>query len=260
MSSEVDVCNLALANIGTRSTIAALTEDSNEARACNLWYATTRDEVTGMAFWNFARKTVNLSLIKSAPGTPTNPSATGTAWTPDWPAPPWLYEYAYPSDCIQMRFLSPQITTGVDGVPIFGPNVITSPPNWGGAAVRWLAATDEVGTPAAQTNVVLTNQYQAIGVYTVRTTNTNLFSAQFVTALAAALGAKIAMQLTGDKQLAKGMYELANATILQARVTDGNEGLTFQDTMPDWIVSRSAFGLPNYGYFVAPYSALFPIW
>jgi len=260
MTSEVNICNQALTDIGTRSTIASLTEDSQEAQACSLVYSTVRDQVLGMAFWNFARKTATLSELKSAPGTPTNPTASGNVWSSDWPAPPWLYEYAYPSDCIQMRFICPQFNTGVDGVPIFGPSVMTSLPAFIGTAVRFAVATDEVGSPAAQTNVILTNQYQAIGVYTVRITNTNLFSSQFVTALSAALAAKLAMSLAGDRQLAKGLYELANSTVLQARASDGIEGLTIQDTTPDWILSRGGFGSPDYGsYFMAPYNPLFVV-
>lgn len=258
MSSETEVCNLALSHLGARSTIASLVEDSNEARSCNLVYATVRDIVLGMAFWNFARKTATLSLIKSAPGTPSNPGATGSVWTTDWPAPPWLYEYAYPSDCIQVRFICPQMNTGVDGIPIFGPGVVTSLPTFIGTAVRFAPATDEVGTPPAQANVILTNQYQAIGVYTTRITNTNLFSAQFIDALAAAIAGRICMALTGDKGLMEGMYELANAFVIQARATDGNEGLTIQDTMADWITARGGFGQPDAGsFFVAPYNPLF---
>src|SRR5258708_25919710 len=99
MASEVTICNRALQAIGTRTTIASLTEDSVEARNCNLIYADTRDEVLQMAYWNFAQKTAYLALLKSAPGTPTNASSAAIQWSAAFPAPPWLYEYAYPVDC-----------------------------------------------------------------------------------------------------------------------------------------------------------------
>lgn len=259
MSSETEVANLALSKIGTRSTIASLTEDSNEARAINLIYTNVRDQVLGMAFWNFARKTVNLGVLKVAPGAVGSTSTGGATWSPDWPAPPWLYEYAYPSDCIQVRFLVPQMTTGFpgDGVPIFGSTVLSGMPYWGAAAVRFAIATDNISD--TQQNVILTNQYQAIGVYTARITNPNLWGAQFIEALAAALAGRVCMQLTGDKQLTSNMFAYANSVVLQARATDGNEGLTIQDSMPDWITSREGYGYPLGGSFIAPYNPLFVI-
>jgi hypothetical protein len=70
MASETDIYNLALAHVGTRSTIALPTEDSNEARACRRFYAQARDETLTAAWWTFARRTAVLTLLKSAPGTP----------------------------------------------------------------------------------------------------------------------------------------------------------------------------------------------
>src|SRR6266550_3258916 len=117
MSSEVSICNRALQAIGTRTSIASLTEASIEARNCNLIYADTRDEVLGMAYWNFASKTSYLALLKSAPGTPTNSASTATQWSSDFPAPPWLYEYAYPDDCIKMGRVVQQLQNTYVGTP-----------------------------------------------------------------------------------------------------------------------------------------------
>src|SRR5438045_8831417 len=109
MASEVSICNRALQAIGTRTSIASLTEASVEARNCNLIYADTRDELLGMAYWNFAAKTAYLSLLKSAPGTPTNAASTASQWSSAFPAPPWLYEYVYPYDCIKMGRMIQQL-------------------------------------------------------------------------------------------------------------------------------------------------------
>lgn len=258
MSSDTQVANLALSKLGTRSTIANLSEDSNEARAINLVYENVRDQVLGMAFWNFARKTANLGVLKVAPGASGFTGTASQTWTPDYPAPPWLYEYAVPSDSIQVRFIQPQQTTGWgDGVPIFGPNTLTGNPYWGGAAVRFAVATDSIST--VQQNVILTNQYQAIGVYTARITNPGLWGAQFIEALAAAIAGRVCMQLTGDRGLMTLMFQYANNVVLQARVSDGNEGLTIQDSTPDWITFREGGGYGSSGFFVAPYNPLFVV-
>src|SRR3954468_25037564 len=117
MASEVTICNRALQSIGTRTTIASLSELSVEARNCALIYDDTRDEVLQMAYWNFAQKTVYLALLKSAPGTPSNSASTATQWTTDYPSPPWLYEYAYPEDCIQLSRIVQQIQNYYVGTP-----------------------------------------------------------------------------------------------------------------------------------------------
>lgn len=54
MSSEVDICNLALYAIGEDDRIDSLTEDSKNARFCNLFYVPVRDAVLRSHPWNCA--------------------------------------------------------------------------------------------------------------------------------------------------------------------------------------------------------------
>jgi hypothetical protein len=42
-----------------------------------------------------------------------------------------------------------------------------------------------------------------------------------------------------------------------ARATDGNEGLTIQDSPVSWIEARDVGGYTTNGYYVAPYQPLF---
>lgn len=258
MTTETEICNRALSRIGTRSTIASLDEVSNEANQCSLLYATTRDEVLSMAQWNFAKKTATLSLVKSAPGTPTNQTGA-TQWSSAYPAPPWLYEYSYPSDCVQFRYIIPQIDTGVIGTPIFSTVTGYSPfvgMPWN--AVRFETSSDMVGSD--EMNVILTNQYQAIGVYTRQVTNVNLFQNNFTEALVCALAGKLAQPLTGDRALRNEMFQLANDRIIAARASDGNEGLTIIDIPADFITARDSINpWTGPGYFIAPYAPLFPV-
>ena len=115
---------------------------------------------------------------------------------------------------------------------------------------------DANGNPAT---VILTNQYQAIARYTQQITNVNLFGAQFTEALVQALSAKLVMALTGNVALANAKFAQANAIIIAARASDGNEGLKVIDNMPDWITVRSDEDwspMMNQGY-TAPYGPLF---
>lgn len=235
-ATEVSICNRALQSIDTRTAIASLTESSVEARNCNLIYANTRDEVLQMAYWNFAQKTAYLALLKSAPGTPSNSTSTANQWSTAYPSPPWLYEYAYPTDCIQMSRVVQQIQNYYVGTPYTTGGTSTYPYAVGpGAPFKVATDADPQGQ---QQNVILTNQYQAIGVYTMQVTNPGLFGAQFVEALVQALSAKLVLALSGQVALANTKFAQANAVITAARTSDGNEGLTVIDNMPDWITIR----------------------
>lgn len=256
MPSEVIICNRALQSINTRSQISSLTENSVEARNCNLIYADTRDEILSMAHWGFAKKTDFLALLKSAPGTPSGVSSA-SQWSTAYPAPPWLYEYAVPQDCVSMRTVIQQPINAYVGVP-FTSNGQASYPYFVGPGAMFEIASDVVS--GNEQNVVLTNQYQAIGVYTRRVTNTNLFAPLFVEALVQALSAKLALALSGNNDIAKTKFAQANAMIIQARASDANEGLTVIDNVPDWLAIRDDFGYgtdaADVGY-VAPFGPLF---
>jgi hypothetical protein len=83
-ASVISICNMALARIGVSSFISALTEPSNEARVCALFYEQMRDYALRDYPWNFANRRLALSEAGDAP---TN----------------WEYMYVYPSDCMKAR-------------------------------------------------------------------------------------------------------------------------------------------------------------
>lgn len=111
----------------------------------------------------------------------------------------------------------------------------------------------------AQSNVILTNVPGAIGVYTARIETLNLWSADAIQALVSALAGFLAIPLTRDKSLANMMLIEANQHIIQARANDGNEGLTLQDRIPDWIAVRTDFIGLETTPFIAPYPPLFAV-
>ncbi len=241
MTTDTDICNRALGLIGGRTTIASLQENSNEARVCRLYYDTTLGSMLRAAHWNFARKVAYLSLLKSAPGTPENTQATAAAaWSPAWPPPPWLYSYAFPSDCVLVRYISPQLyTTGMgSSVPVFSiPSMGAAPPFVQLRPQKFQVGVD-TDAQGNQTRVVLSNQDQAIGIYTARVTNPDVWDESFQEAMAAALGVRICIPISGDKAMMKLAAQNAMQAVVGARVSDGNEGLTSQDSIPDWIRIR----------------------
>ena len=84
MASEVDICNMALNEVGENS-IMDLSEDSKAGRLCNQFYALTRDMVLRSHPWNFAIKRVELAQLTSTPGFEYN------------------YEFQLPADCLKVQ-------------------------------------------------------------------------------------------------------------------------------------------------------------
>src|SRR5258707_9463531 len=98
------ICNLALLKIGQQVTIQSVTppkpDGSAPATACAVLYQPTIDALFGAAKWNFARKQVYLTQVKTAISTTSTPVPLA-----DRPPQPWLFEYLYPADCIMARFV-----------------------------------------------------------------------------------------------------------------------------------------------------------
>ena len=103
VSTPEDVCNIALAQIGHAERIGSLYEGSRASEVALTIYGQTRDDLLRKQDWGFAEVTASLTLLKTAP-----PGGYGPwqVWAPATnPPPPWLYEYAYPSDCLMIRSL-----------------------------------------------------------------------------------------------------------------------------------------------------------
>lgn len=86
MSSDVEICNLALRYLGL-GTIASLDENRREAKDCKLFYSTARDAVLRDHAWNFAQKRRGLA---------------GIAMPADYDGK-YLLAYVYPADCLKAR-------------------------------------------------------------------------------------------------------------------------------------------------------------
>ncbi len=217
MTSQIDICNLALAAINARSSISSLTEGSTEANALNLAYMPILREALRAANWNFAEAQVALALL-------------GSADTNNCPVP-WLYKYAYPTDCIRMRYLIPSNYRNFQQS-----SVVTQ--QWLRDNPIFFKEVSDLDLSDNRRKVIVTNEPQVIGVYTTLITDTGVFDDDFVLVFSNMLAARIASPLSGsDKNVAKAIA-LADKKIAEARVNDGNEGITFQDTVPDWIRIR----------------------
>lgn len=100
MASDVEICNLALSNIGKNIPISALDEASEEARQCSVHYAQARDWLLQKYPYQFARKVQSLAEL-----------------TNDW-SDTWDYRYSRPNDCLKIIRVIPEPDIPTDVEPI----------------------------------------------------------------------------------------------------------------------------------------------
>lgn len=231
--NTLSIINRALLSIGTQSQVSSLNEGSAQANAAATLFTPTFESLARSANWNCLRKEAALTLIAAAMGTPENVDGT----TLPLPPVPWLYQYAQPSDCLQMRFIVPSLPPPNAGVPIYSVNVgaPTWLPNKGSIPYAVAYATDSNNNPI---NVILTNQSQAIAVYTVNQPNPQIWDSLFQQAMVASLAAYFVPALSLHLPLMQMQIGIAEKIIQQARVRDGDEGTTSMDHVPDWIRAR----------------------
>lgn len=233
----VTIVNMALAEIGAQAQVSSInpSDGSAEGNVASLFYQPKIDDLHRAAHWNFARFQAPLTLLKAAQGTPENPTGTTTLIPPS----PWAYSYAYPSDCLKARYILPVMPTISGQVPFTTADNNATPGYTSDFAVKFLRGVDK-DTLGNDVAVILTNMSQAQLVYTKRITDPNLWDPSFVQAATSYLGGWFVNALARNAALHKDQMALARQIILQARVTDGNEGPVTQDHMPDWIRARGS--------------------
>ena len=243
MSSQslVTVCNLALLSIGSRTQISALSDGSVPANACTTLYAFVYESLARTARWGCLKKQSTLSMIQAAQGTPEN--LTGSSLP--LPQQPWSYGYVYPSDCLFMRaVLCPTGTFAGSTVPQLSVSNAVAPRLPGQYQIPYETgySQDSYGNPL---EVILTNQENAVGNYTVNQPNPSSWDSLFTSAYVASLAAYLVPALSLKTDLMQAQIAIADRLILKAQAIDGNENPTTQDHTPDWIRARQ--GSTGYG-------------
>ena len=164
MTAPVDLCNLALDQIVARASIAGINPPnppaSLAAQVASRTYQLQADAVFRAAHWNSARVQNALTLLKAALGTPENPSGALPV-----PPIPWRYEYAYPNDCLLVRFVMPTPNLpGAGQAPLMTNTGINFVP-WVCTSLPFVPAVD-TDANGNQVKVILTQACKAQAVYT----------------------------------------------------------------------------------------------
>lgn len=245
-SSVVSLANRSLLMVGARTQISNLQEGSNEANAISTLYLPTYQALARTAPWNCLRSQAVLTLLAAAAGTPENVDGT----TLPLPPTPWLYQYAVPSDSLQIRYIVPSFpnSTPTGMTPLTTASTVNAPWIPGMAAQIPYAVAYATDSSDAPIQVILCNQTQAQVVYTIDQPNPVIFDSLFEQALVSSLAAYLVPALSLNFDLMAMCINTAEAAITQARVRDGDEGVTSQNRNAQWMTARNTGNIFAYGY------------
>jgi hypothetical protein len=180
------ICNQALDEIGYERHIGNIYEGTRAARALLNAWSQTRDALLETVQPDWSRKSANLVLVKSAPNI-VNGTAEYPIWATSYPDFPWLYEYAYPDDCI---------------TPLQIAAVTLSVPVWRPQPKPFRATTD---------NRILTNIPNAMLIYVAKITNPDVWHNAFIEMMISALAKKIEAELKPERAMQRKQQEQQNA-------------------------------------------------
>lgn len=220
MTSEVEICNLALAHVRGGS-INSLTEKSTQAQYCKLLYPVARDAVLTDVPWNFNHRVKPLALL------------TDDLFN-------WIYTYQYPADCLRINRLlnSFEEVSSADKSIAVGSRFYDRGlprPNLH-PQVEYEIQIIPTGTSANK--VIATNETEARISYRAQITDPNLFDSQFVKVLGHLLGSELAVPIVGGDQGLK--YESKELQLYQAYLaaaTAGNQNEDYREEPDSEFVS-----------------------
>ena len=226
MASVVDICNLALAHLGDNATIASIDppEGSAQAEHCQRFYPIARDTLLEMHSWSFATK-----------------RAYGAEVENTWPM--WEYAYAMPGDASDIiAILPPEAKDDYsthftpETYPDFYTNYSPSV-----AAGQYVPQKFAVETAADGSEIILTNQKQAVLRYHAKITDPTKFSPLFTITLSWHLASMLAGPvIKGDQGAAEAKRCVAMTTLYlgKAMEADSNARKIKPEQIVPWIAGR----------------------
>ena len=228
MSSDVDICNLALSFLGDAAIVQSISPPDGSAQSshCSRFYPVARDAVLELHAWGFATKRVALAQVTNPTITLDNPKGT------------WRYAYAEPIDLVNyLAVLDPNAPDDYSsGIP--APNSYgLGQPNIGNYTTQEFATEiDTLGNV-----IILTNVENAVLRYTVSVVDTTKFSSLCIIAIGRKLAAMLAGSiLKGDSGRAESKAQEAqfNVVMAQAKSSDANQRSVKPPSGAAWMVNR----------------------
>ncbi len=173
--ADFDVVNQSLELIAAQTRITALGDGSPAGDAAAIYFQPTVNVVLREIDPAFARRTA--ALVASGAATP---------------IVPWAFEYLYPADCMRMRQVRPPVA-----------DVIADDPK----PIRAAIAVDVIA--AVTTKVILTNQANALIVYTSNIPTVDEWDSGFREAVVRRLANPLSLALSGRPDLARSLLDEA---------------------------------------------------
>lgn len=201
MASKVDIFNLALANVASKSFVQAVGEDSVEAKTCASQFDSALEVVLEDHDWGFASDDDTLALIKQSSDD-------------DPPTKPWIYEYTYPSEAVYIREIV-RDSNNEKEVPFK------------------IGINDQ-----ASGKVILTDKRSATARWTRRITNVTLLSPKAVEAVGWKLATRIVIPLTHNLKLFQNAEQVYLNVISTAKASNFNENVNREAAEPTGIQVR----------------------
>ena len=240
-SSPVEVCNLALQNIGIGPPIDSLEDAEDKAsRVCNSYYDLLRKNLLETRKWRFALRQEFLALSDYDPG-PTS----------------WALSYQYPGDCLDFIRLvdtygiansdvrSYRDFTGNEDVVIptrVSSDALLSPEGIGYATYStrlWEGLSRfDIITPTGRQKVILTNRAEAYGEFIADVKDVAAFDNSFIVALSWYISASICVPLSADLRMQERAVGMYRQMMTQAEVKNANETSDRPEVRPSWLERR----------------------
>lgn len=207
-SSQIDICNAALAKLGQDITIVSFSDQVKAAKVFSRCWDRVRDFVLADFPWAFATKAVALSLVEE--------SAIG-----------WTYRYDYPEDCLNAR-----IVCDANGVP----RAMSCVNN----QLAFDGQYEFEKLYGEQNTSIATNLENAYLIYSSRVEDTGRYPPHFVEALSCRLAIDVAPVLASEVGLKLGpaLEQKYLAAKFSASTRDMNESNDQRDMVSPTLASR----------------------
>lgn len=206
--AAIDICNMAVSNIGISPTMQSISppDQTVQAQTCAFWYPKVRDQLLQGAPWNFAD--TNELLAQE----PVNANVDVVAM------PGWGYSYSYPNDVLQ-----PLAVTTLAGQrlgPVFWSSWWSTIPQIGfpfpKIPFKVVQSVANPGQLAIVCDVLAVAGNPLFLFYIQAVTNTAMFDPLFCDALSWALAFSIGPSLRADPQKVQMAGAMAASKRLQA--------------------------------------------
>jgi hypothetical protein len=180
-----NICNLALSRIGVRSRISSLSEGSEEANLFDLVYDFVLELTLEQSPWSFAQERRALLLLEEQDSTEE-----------------WTFKYQVPANCVRPLRIESAGARNVAQDQL----------------VKWQLESD----PDGNRKIILTDEEDAVLVYTRRDVIANLYPAHFVSTLAWNLAAEIVGAMPGKADMGEYAMKMARIAASEAGATNAN--------------------------------------